>query len=53
VRLLNQATPIVGIEGTWVHSAEMRAHARLPLALALFALMPPRFAGAWGYAGAG
>ena len=51
-RRLNPAAPIVGIEGMWVHSAEMRPHSRLPFALALFGLLSERFAGVWGFAGA-
>jgi poly(3-hydroxybutyrate) depolymerase len=52
VRRINRTAPITGIEGTWTHSAEMRPHTRLPFALARFGLMPPAFAGAWGFAGA-
>lgn len=52
VRRLNPAAPVEGIEGTWVHSAEMRARTRLPFALARFGLMPPAFDGRWGLAGA-
>ena len=52
VRRVNKAAPITAIEGTWTHSAEMRPHTRLPFALALFGLMPPAFAGDWGFAGA-
>ena len=52
MRRLNPAAPVVGIEGTWVHSAEMRAVTRLPFALARLGLLPPRFDGRWGLAGA-
>ena len=52
IRRLNPAAPVVGIEGTWAHSAEMRATTRLPFALARLGLLPPRFDGRWGLAGA-
>ena len=49
---LNPAAAIEGIEGTWVHTAEMRASTRLPFALARFGLLPARFDGRWGLDGA-
>jgi poly(3-hydroxybutyrate) depolymerase len=49
---LNPDAPVEGIEGTWVHTAEMRASARLPYALAQFGLLPAAFDGPWGVAGA-
>jgi poly(3-hydroxybutyrate) depolymerase len=52
LRRLNRAAPVLGIEGTWVHTAEMRASARLPFALARLGLLPPAFDGRWGTAGA-
>ena len=52
IRRLNPIAPVVGIEGTWAHSAEMRATTRLPFALARLGLLPPRFDGRWGFAGA-
>jgi poly(3-hydroxybutyrate) depolymerase len=52
VRRLNPAAPVVGIEGTWVHSAEMRASTRLPFALARLGLVPRVFDGTWGLEGA-
>ena len=52
IRRLNPAAPVVGVEGTWAHSAEMRATTRLPFALARLGLLPPRFDGRWGIAGA-
>lgn len=51
-RQFNPAAPIEGIEGTWVHTAEMRASARLPFALAHFGLLPATFDGSWGVDGA-
>ena len=41
---LNPHANLVGFTGGWRHSAEMRAKTRLPLSLALFNLLPPRFA---------
>jgi pimeloyl-ACP methyl ester carboxylesterase len=41
---LNPYANLVGFTGGWRHSAEMRAKTRLPLSLALFNLLPPRFA---------
>jgi hypothetical protein len=49
---INPAAPVVGIRGTWAHTAELRASRRLPFALARFGLLPPVFDGAWGTAGA-
>jgi len=51
-RRLNSTAPIVGIEGSWVHTAEMRASTRLPFALARFGLLPSAFDGEWGVDGA-
>jgi len=51
VHLLQRLNPngdIVGFTGGWRHSAEMRAKTRLPLALALFHLLPSSFARASG-----
>jgi len=52
LRRLNPAAPVEGAEGTWVHSAEMRASTRLPFALARFGLLPDTFGGRWGLEGA-
>ena len=52
LRRLNPTAAVEGIEGTWVHTAEMRARTRLPRALAQFGLLPPTFDGAWAFAGA-
>ena len=41
---LNPHANLVGFTGGWRHSAEMRAKTRLPLSLALFNLLPPRYA---------
>lgn len=38
---LNPDAPVTAFVGTWSHSAEMRASARLPAALAAFGLLPP------------
>jgi pimeloyl-ACP methyl ester carboxylesterase len=38
---LNPDAPVTAFIGTWSHSAEMRASARLPTALAAFGLLPP------------
>ena len=46
--LFNPRAPIEGVEGSWVHSAEMRASTRLPWVLARFGLLPAVFDGAWG-----
>ena len=51
VRRLNPVAPVVGIEGTWMHSAEMRASTRLPFALAGFGLLPSTFGGRWALEG--
>jgi pimeloyl-ACP methyl ester carboxylesterase len=52
LRRLNPAAPVEAVEGTWVHSAEMRASTRLPFALARFGLLPSIFGGSWALAGA-
>ena len=52
LRRWNPLAPIEAVEGSWVHTAEMRASARLPYALARFALMPDAFDGRWGIDGA-
>lgn len=41
VRRLNPRAPVRELVGTWRHSAEFRYDRRLPVALALFGLMPP------------
>jgi pimeloyl-ACP methyl ester carboxylesterase len=41
---LNPRADLIGFTGGWRHSAEMHAKTRLPLSLALFALLPPRYA---------
>ena len=41
---LNPRADLVGFTGGWRHSAEMRAKTRLPLSLALFGLLPSRYA---------
>ncbi len=51
IRRLNPTAPVVGVEGTWAHSAEMRATTRLPFALARLGLLPPHFDSRWGLAG--
>jgi pimeloyl-ACP methyl ester carboxylesterase len=43
LRRLNPAAPVGGFTGGWRHSAEMRATTRLPLALAIFGLMPASY----------
>jgi poly(3-hydroxybutyrate) depolymerase len=48
IRRLNPAAPVVEFVGTWRHTAEMRAWARLPFALRLFGLLPPARAHAAG-----
>ena len=40
IRKLNPRANVVGYTGGWRHSAEMRAKARLPFALAAFGLLP-------------
>jgi len=39
----NPKADLVGFTGGWRHSAEMRAKTRLPLALAVFGLLPPQY----------
>jgi pimeloyl-ACP methyl ester carboxylesterase len=51
LRRLNPTAPVEGIQGTWVHSAEMHPHARLPFALARLGLLPSTFGGRWGLDG--
>jgi pimeloyl-ACP methyl ester carboxylesterase len=41
IRAINPRAPVQTFVGTWRHSAEMRAKARLPGALGLFGLLPP------------
>jgi pimeloyl-ACP methyl ester carboxylesterase len=41
LRTLNPTAPIQAFVGFWIHSAEMRAKSRLPLALARFSLIKP------------
>jgi pimeloyl-ACP methyl ester carboxylesterase len=41
IKRLNPAAPVKEYVGTWAHTAEMRASARLPFALAQFGLIPP------------
>jgi pimeloyl-ACP methyl ester carboxylesterase len=41
IKRLNPAAPVVQFVGTWVHTAEMKATTRLPVALRYFGLMPP------------
>lgn len=41
IRAVNPRAPVQMLVGGWRHSAEMRATARLPGALALFDLLPP------------
>jgi pimeloyl-ACP methyl ester carboxylesterase len=43
IRLYNPDAPVVSFSGLWIHSDEMRASTRLPLALATFGLLPPSF----------
>jgi pimeloyl-ACP methyl ester carboxylesterase len=40
---LNPAADLLAFTGGWRHSAEMRAKARLPLALTVFGLLPDRY----------
>ncbi len=40
IRTLNPHAPVQAFVGYWAHSAEMRASSRLPVALALFGLLP-------------
>jgi hypothetical protein len=51
IRRRNPSAAVDGIEGTWAHSAEMRASTRLPFALARFGLLPSEYGGRWGLAG--
>ena len=44
IATLNPRANLIGFTGGWRHSAEMRAKTRLPLSLALFDLLPPRYA---------
>jgi pimeloyl-ACP methyl ester carboxylesterase len=41
LRRLNPDAPVSAYVGWWMHSAEMHAKARLPLALSTFGLLPP------------
>ncbi len=41
IERLNPHAPVREFVGTWAHTAEMRAPARLPYAISLFGLMPP------------
>ena len=41
IKRLNPNAPVQAFSGLWIHSDEMRAQARLPLALATFGLLPP------------
>jgi pimeloyl-ACP methyl ester carboxylesterase len=43
IRQLNPKTDLIGFTGGWRHSAEMRAKTRLPLALAIFGLLPSSY----------
>jgi pimeloyl-ACP methyl ester carboxylesterase len=43
LRALNPTAPIEAFVGFWIHSREMNANTRLPLALARFGLLPERF----------
>lgn len=42
IKRLNPDAPVVQFVGTWVHTAEMKSTARLPVALRYFGLMPGR-----------
>ena len=42
IRRLNPEAPVEAFTGLWIHSDEMRASSRLPLALATFGLLAPR-----------
>jgi poly(3-hydroxybutyrate) depolymerase len=44
IERLNPKAPVQQFVGTWAHTAEMRAATRLPIALGLFDLLPPRAA---------
>ena len=41
IKRLNPVAPVAQFVGTWKHAAEMRARARLPIALRMFGLLPP------------
>jgi hypothetical protein len=43
IRHLNRDAPVEEFVGSWIHTAEMRATSRLPLALAELGLLPRRF----------
>ena len=43
IRRLNPHADLVGFTGGWRHSAEMRSRTRLPLALAVFGLLPASY----------
>lgn len=43
IRKLNPRADLLGFTGGWRHSAEMKAKTRLPLALALFGLLPDSY----------
>jgi pimeloyl-ACP methyl ester carboxylesterase len=45
---LSPNADVIGFTGGWRHSAEMRAKTRLPLSLALFGLLPARYANTSG-----
>ena len=42
IKRLNPTAQVVQFVGSWMHTAEMKATTRLPAALAVFGLMPPR-----------
>ena len=42
LRKLNSRAPVAAYVGNWMHSSEMRAKGKLPIALAAFGLLPPR-----------
>jgi len=39
IKRLNPEAPVVQVVGSWVHTAEMKATTRLPIALRLFGLL--------------
>ena len=43
IRELNPDAPVQAFVGFWIHTAEMNARTRLPLALATFGLLPPDY----------
>jgi poly(3-hydroxybutyrate) depolymerase len=43
LRQTNPSAPVMAFRGMWRHSAEMRDHSRLPLALATFHLLPVQY----------